>query len=73
MFGFGMFDEPSPDTTEILERDDYISSETTTPLKDYSSHPESYSNTYQNSRPSYQIAVKILTEEENIESLLQKS
>ena len=23
MFGFGMFDEPSPDTTEILERDDY--------------------------------------------------
>ena len=53
MFGFGMFDEPSPDTTEILERDDYISSETTTATEDYSSHSESYSNTYQGNTPSY--------------------
>ena len=53
MFGFGMFDEPSPDTTEILERDDYISSETTTATEDYSSHSESYSNTYQRNTPSY--------------------
>ena len=30
MFGFGMFDEPSPDTTEILEREVYDKNETST-------------------------------------------
>ena len=54
MFGFGMFDEPSPDTTEILERDDYTSSETTTTAtEDYSLNTESYSNTYQRNTSSY--------------------
>ena len=51
MFGFGMFDEPSPDTTEILERDDYSVSETSSETKDYSNN---YASTYQSSRPSYQ-------------------
>ena len=51
MFGFGMFDEPSPDTTEILERDDYSVSETSSGTKDYSNN---YTSTYQSSRPSYQ-------------------
>ena len=51
MFGFGMFDEPSPDTTEILERDDYSASETSSETKDYSNN---YTSTYQSSRPSYQ-------------------
>ena len=51
MFGFGMFDEPSPDTTEILERDDYSVGNTTSEAKKYSNN---YTSTYKGSRPSYQ-------------------
>ena len=46
-----MFDEPSPDTTEILERDDYSIDSSSSETKDYSSN---YASTYQSSRPSYQ-------------------
>jgi len=53
MFGFGMFDEPSPDTTEILEREVYSQSETTT-SNSYSSNSENYSNNYQSNASSYQ-------------------
>ena len=54
MFGFGMFDEPSPDTTEILERDDYTSGEKTTTSNDYSTGLEDYTSNYQRSTPSYE-------------------
>ena len=46
MFGFGMFDEPSPDTSGILEKDDYTSSEASTNPEVYSSVSENYSNAY---------------------------
>ena len=46
MFGFGMFDEPSPDTSGILERDDYTNSEASTNPEVYSSVSEDYSNAY---------------------------
>ena len=51
MFGFGMFDEPSPDTTEILERDEYSDDDTSSETKNYS---DNYASTYQSTRPSYQ-------------------
>ena len=54
MFGFGMFDEPSPDTTEILEREVYNKSETSTTSNSYSSNSDNYTSNYQSSTPSYQ-------------------
>ena len=54
MFGFGMFDEPSPDTTEILEREVYDKNETSTTPNAYSSSSENYTNSYQSSTTSYQ-------------------
>lgn len=54
MFGFGMFDEPSPDTTEILERENYSNNETTSSSNDYTANSDTYPSTYQNNTPSYQ-------------------
>ena len=54
MFGFGMFDEPSPDTTEILERENYSESETPITSKNYSRNSENYASTYQSNTPLYQ-------------------
>jgi len=48
MFGFGMFDEPSPDVTGILENDNYNESQTTT------NFGSNYSETHRNSSPYYQ-------------------
>ena len=53
MFGFGMFDEPSPDTTEILERENYSESNSISSSNKYSGTPDSYRRTYQNSTSSY--------------------
>jgi len=54
MFGFGMFDEPSPDTTEILERDNYVENEAPTSTRNYSTNSENYTSNYQSSSPTYQ-------------------
>ena len=54
MFGFGMFDEPSPDTTEILERDTYKESESSTTSNNYSSNSDDYTSNYRSNTPSYQ-------------------
>ena len=64
-----MFDEPSPDTTEILERDDYSVSETSSGTKDYSNN---YTSTYQSSRPSYQDSNENIIEVVNIENFAAK-
>ena len=53
MFGFGMFDEPSPDTTEILERESYSNNETSNSSNDYSNNSETYASTYQDNTPAY--------------------
>ena len=53
MFGFGMFDEPSPDTTEILERENYNESQSISSSSNYSGTSDNYNSTYQNSTASY--------------------
>tara|TARA_B100001250_G_scaffold413461_1_gene447705 strand:- start:515 stop:2032 length:1518 start_codon:yes stop_codon:yes gene_type:complete len=61
MFGFGMFDEPSPDMTEILEKEIDNGNNVISDSNNYSNTNgnyantnESYKNTYQSSTPSYQ-------------------
>ena len=54
MFGFGMFDEPSPDTTEILERENYSNNEPSNSSSNYSTNSNTYPSTYRDNTTSYQ-------------------